>query len=216
MRCNRVALRKIAGSTILATSKITHDMIIVSPFIEDKSNTTNYNDDNGNNAQFFISIVRGKAIIRWGNEDMKISVNSIDVRGSIADGPGIRVVVYLQGCERRCQGCHNPSTWDPNAGETMEVDVLARFLKENAENSRITISGGEPLLQSEALLELLSYLNGFDVTLYTSYELEEVPESLLNHLSYIKVGRFIEELNCSTMAYVGSTNQRFISLREST
>lgn len=146
---------------------------------------------------------------------MKIAVNSIDVRGSIADGPGIRVVVFLQGCERRCDGCHNPSTWDRNAGEMMEVESLARLIKEHAVNGRVTISGGEPLLQCEAVLELMSYLNGFDVALYTSYELEEVPKTLLDRLCYIKVGRFIKELTCSTMAYVGSRNQRFISLRES-
>ena len=50
-----------------------------------------------------------------------ICINSIDFKGSICDGPGIRTVIYLQGCDFHCVGCHNPQTWDMNKGYIIPV-----------------------------------------------------------------------------------------------
>jgi anaerobic ribonucleoside-triphosphate reductase activating protein len=95
----------------------------------------------------------------------------------------------------------------------MSVQELADQLIEKCYNRKITISGGEPMCQSEALFELLEKLEGFDVCLYTSYELDEVPEKILSKIKYVKVGAYREELRCTTIPYIGSSNQQFIKVR---
>ena len=145
-----------------------------------------------------------------------IRINSIDARGSICDGPGIRIVLFLQGCTRHCPNCHNPSTWDTEAGTAVEERELAEQLAERSVIRRITISGGEPLLQKAALIELLKELKGrgFEVALYTGYEWDEIPESVLSLLDYIKVGSYVDALRTTVAPYVGSMNQKFIKLGE--
>ncbi len=73
------------------------------------------------------------------------------------DGPGIRYVLFMQGCPMRCLYCHNPDTWDLKAGEEITVrEVMDEFKKNRAfyEKGGITVSGGEPLLQMEFVTEL--------------------------------------------------------------
>ncbi len=75
------------------------------------------------------------------------------------DGPGIRYVLFLQGCPMRCLFCHNPDTWDPTAGEVITPEeVIAEYNKNRAfyEHGGITVTGGEPLLQVEFLTELFT------------------------------------------------------------
>ena len=141
-----------------------------------------------------------------------LRVNSIMKNPSLCDGFGYRTVVFLQGCNLHCPGCHNKSTWDINKGTLFEVKELANLLKEKAFNKKITISGGEPLLQKEALLELLKELKDFDLCLYTGHEIEEVPEDILKYLKYIKVGKFMLEERTSTTPFVGSKNQKFVRI----
>ena len=85
-------------------------------------------------------------------------IHSIESMG-LVDGPGIRTVVFFQGCNLRCQYCHNPDTWDLCAGEEMTVDEvinkIKRFKPYFKNNGGVTFSGGEPLMQPEFLLELL-------------------------------------------------------------
>ncbi|MBW8003130.1 MAG: 4Fe-4S cluster-binding domain-containing protein [Planctomycetes bacterium] len=144
---------------------------------------------------------------------MNIIINSIDYKGSIAEGPGIRTVLFLQGCDQRCEGCHNAKTWDTDKGKPVQIIDLANEIRQNTVNANLTISGGEPLMQVPAILELLNLLNDFNVALYTGCELEEVPKELLQRLDYIKVGKYDKEKHCTTIDYIGSTNQRFIDLR---
>ena len=87
-----------------------------------------------------------------------LRINSIMKNPSLCDGYGYRTVVFLQGCNLHCPGCHNKSTWALDKGTLIEVSKLAQFLREKAINKKVTISGGEPLLQKEALLELLEEL----------------------------------------------------------
>lgn len=143
---------------------------------------------------------------------MKMRVHSIDYRGSIVDGPGIRAVLFVQGCELRCPGCHNPSTWDTHKGKTVKTEDLIIELRAKVPNKKLTISGGEPLLQQQAIHELLEGLSDFDVALYTGFELESVPKEIIEHLRYIKVGRYIKEKSSTIIPYVGSSNQKFIDL----
>lgn len=141
-----------------------------------------------------------------------IRVNSLDVWGSVVDGPGIRTVVFLQGCSRRCAGCHNPQTWDFEAGHTLSVCELAQSIHAACRNRRLTISGGEPLEQAEQVGALIDLLPEFEVTLYTGHQLEAVPVFLLAKVRYLKVGEYRDEERTSTEPYIGSRNQRFIDL----
>lgn len=143
-----------------------------------------------------------------------LRLNKIIFNSSIVDGPGIRTVVFFQGCALRCEGCHNPHTWDFNSGYEMPIDQLFKTLSDNCINRKITLSGGEPLLQYEGLRKLLELLkeNNFDIALYTGYE--KMPEELLKYLDYIKLGPFVKELRTTTTPFIGSSNQVFINLKE--
>ena len=88
-------------------------------------------------------------------------VHSIESMG-LVDGPGIRTVIFLQGCRLRCKYCHNPDTWAEKASENMILspeDLLKRILRFKpyfGSDGGVTFSGGEPLLQSEFLCEILT------------------------------------------------------------
>jgi len=89
---------------------------------------------------------------------MKGNIHSIETFGTV-DGPGIRYVLFLQGCLLRCQFCHNADTWEMHTGNEVEVKEIIEDLTEylpfiNASGGGITVSGGEPLLQLPFLLEL--------------------------------------------------------------
>lgn len=144
---------------------------------------------------------------------MKIVLNSINYSGSVVDGPGIRTVLFVQGCEMRCPGCHNFSTWDMRNGKTVDTEELIADLRTKSLNKKLTISGGEPLLQYQAVHELVRGLADFDIALYTGFELEQVPKEIMKHLRYIKVGKYIQEKRSTIMPYVGSSNQEFIDLK---
>lgn len=140
---------------------------------------------------------------------MKVYINSIKFNRSLVDGPGVRTVVFFQGCDLHCKGCQNPATWDMKAGEQVCVADLANLLKKEVTNRKITISGGEPLTQKEALIELIKQLDGFDIALYTGHQKDDVPQEVISKIKYLKTGPFVEELKTTTTPYVGSTNQMF-------
>lgn len=91
-------------------------------------------------------------------------IHSLESMG-LVDGPGIRTVVFLQGCALRCRYCHNPDTWDPaGSAQTVTpaelVDKLSRYKPYYGENGGVTFSGGEPLLQPDFLAECLALCHG--------------------------------------------------------
>ena len=89
--------------------------------------------------------------------EVKGRVHSVETFG-LVDGPGVRYVIFVQGCRMRCKYCHNPETWDLTAGEektAKEVFEKAyRYKNYWGKNGGITISGGEPLLQIEFVTEI--------------------------------------------------------------
>lgn len=94
-------------------------------------------------------------------------IHSVESLGSV-DGPGIRFVVFMQGCSFRCQYCHNPDTWDRNGGMLRSVkDVFDEIYSLRNYFTRsdggVTVSGGEPLLQIEFLDELFRLCKEFDI-----------------------------------------------------
>ena len=89
-------------------------------------------------------------------EEGKGAIHSIETFGSV-DGPGVRYVIFLQGCRMRCQFCHNADTWKIMEGSEKAEDVLRKALRYKPywkHSGGITVSGGEPLLQIDFLLEL--------------------------------------------------------------
>ena len=140
---------------------------------------------------------------------MKVYINSIKFNRSLVDGPGVRTVVFFQGCDLHCKGCQNPSTWEMKNGTEMTTDELVTILEKEVVNKKVTFSGGEPLMQVDALIDIVKKLEGFDIAVYTGHEFEEVPKELLDNIIYIKTGSFKEELKSTVKPYVGSTNQEF-------
>ncbi|MGN0478820.1 MAG: pyruvate formate-lyase-activating protein [Hominenteromicrobium sp.] len=92
---------------------------------------------------------------------MQGRVNSVQSLGAV-DGPGLRYIVFLQGCPLRCEYCHNPETWDRLGGELRTAEELCRTILRYrpyfGETGGVTVSGGEPLLQPEFVAELFSLL----------------------------------------------------------
>ncbi len=88
-------------------------------------------------------------------------IHSFETCGTV-DGPGLRYVIFLQGCPMRCQYCHNPDTWEPGKGEVLTVDeVLKSFYNNLAfyRNGGVTVTGGEPMMQMDFLIELFEKLH---------------------------------------------------------
>ena len=100
-------------------------------------------------------------------------IHSFESFGTV-DGPGIRFVVFMQGCPMRCRYCHNPDTWNPKGGTQMTAEEVARevlkYKNYFAERGGVTVSGGEPLFQLDFVLELFSLLKkkGISTCLDTS------------------------------------------------
>ena len=89
---------------------------------------------------------------------MKGRIHSLESFGTV-DGPGVRYVVFVQGCPMRCAYCHNPDTWEMNAGTLMEPEEILQNYERNEpfyNGGGITVTGGEPLMQIDFLLELFT------------------------------------------------------------
>ena len=93
-------------------------------------------------------------------------IHSFQSLGTV-DGPGVRSVIFMQGCPLRCICCHNPDTWDFAGGEVSGADALCekvlRYKSYFGSQGGVTVSGGEPLMQAEFLLELFKKLKKYEV-----------------------------------------------------
>jgi anaerobic ribonucleoside-triphosphate reductase activating protein len=145
---------------------------------------------------------------------------------SIVDSPGIRTVIWTQGCPHNCLGCHNPSTHDFSLGELVDVsDVLDR-IDDLSFQDGITFSGGDPMCQADACLEIAKYARGkgLNIWCYTGYTFEQLlimgkaKKSIIEFLNNIDVlvdGKFMMEFKSLDCQYRGSTNQRLIDVKKS-
>lgn len=156
---------------------------------------------------------------------MKIRVSGF-TRESVVDGPGIRAVVYAQGCPHQCPHCHNPSTWDPEGGYELDIDDIVGLVRDTGLLRGITISGGEPFLQAGPAAELAARIKdlGLDVVVYTGYTFEELLEMsrsdpatarLLNLTDILIDGPYRHEERDLALAFRGSRNQRVIDVKRS-
>ncbi|MBC3805475.1 anaerobic ribonucleoside-triphosphate reductase activating protein [Acetobacterium fimetarium] len=146
------------------------------------------------------------------------------VRESIVDGPGIRFVVFAQGCPHHCDGCHNPSTHDFNGGNLVAVDAIINEMKKNPLLDGITLSGGEPFEQPEAFGELAERARelGYHVMAYTGYTYEKLLTKkdeqrlrLLENTDLLVDGKFEMKKKSLLLKFKGSKNQRIIDVKKS-
>lgn len=141
---------------------------------------------------------------------IKGKIHSLQSLGTV-DGPGIRFVVFMQGCNLRCGCCHNPDTWELDGGtEYAPEQILQKVLRCKeyfGEAGGITISGGEPLLQSEFCYELFSLCkkSGINTCLDTSgsvlndgvKKLLTVTDRVLLDIKYTNAADYLEHVGCS-------------------
>ena len=119
-------------------------------------------------------------------EQLTARIHSFESFGTV-DGPGIRFVVFMQGCPLKCKYCHNRDTWDSCSGTIYTIhEVLEKILKAKtyieASNGGVTISGGEPLLQADFVLKLFKELKKFNI------------HTAIDTAGSLKINKKIEEL----------------------
>ena len=148
------------------------------------------------------------------------------VQDSIVDGPGFRFVVFAQGCDLRCEGCHNPATWERGGGEDIPVDELVAEMLGNPLTDGLTLSGGEPFLQAAECEKLAAAARkeGLNVWAYTGFSFEEIyakskvePSTLglLRLLDVLVDGPFKLSQRTLSLKWRGSKNQRVLDLPKS-
>ena len=144
---------------------------------------------------------------------------------STVDGPGLRFVIFTQGCPHACEGCHNPSSWPNEGGKEFSVKEVIRMLRKQAKTRRgVTFSGGEPFLQAEGLTQVAAAAHemGLDVVSYTGFTYDEILEeadpdklALLASCDILIDGKYKHEERDISLRFCGSTNQRVIDVAKS-
>ena len=151
----------------------------------------------------------------------------------IADGPGVRVSLFVSGCRHHCKGCFNSETWDFQYGNpyTKETEEEIIRLLEPGFIQGFTLLGGEPF-EPENQVELVKLLKRIretypkkDIWCYSGYLYDvdmipggkvytEVTEEMLSYIDVLVDGKFVEELKDITLVFRGSSNQRILHLKE--
>lgn len=143
---------------------------------------------------------------------------------TIADGDGLRLSIYFSGCSHNCFGCHNPDSHAPEKGVLLDSVLAAEIVNKVNTNpllDGITLSGGDPMFNPEALLEFLKFLKEKtkkNIWCYTGYTYEQLLKDPLRAecLKYIDTlvdGPFIMALRDPSLSFRGSTNQRILPLK---
>ena len=149
---------------------------------------------------------------------------------SMREGPGIRYVIWVQGCSLKCKGCFNPHFWSQHGGSSRDIDSLLHDViaarNKFPEIEGVTFLGGEPFEQPEALAELSQKLQelDFSIMVFSGYTMAELKDeksshyvSRLNFLSSIDLlvdGRYQQDNVDIDRPWVGSKNQEFHFLTE--
>lgn len=141
---------------------------------------------------------------------------------STADGAGFRLVLFLAGCSHHCPGCHNPHSWEIEAGHVYPVAEVAGTLADRLETgpyAGLTLSGGDPLYQSQAVDLLLRLLRerhpDLNVWCYTGYRYEQiVHRPVLRRIDILVDGPYVASLRESAGPFRGSANQRLLHLEQ--
>lgn len=161
--------------------------------------------------------------------DTKPTVRNVPIRlfgtasDSIVDGPGLRFVIFVQGCPHACPGCHNPQSHDPNGGTLSSTTELWEKIAARPEIAGVTFSGGEPFTHAEALSEIGKAVRamGKTVMTYSGYTYERLLDmartdphirALLSCTNYLVDGPFVLAQRDITLKYRGSKNQRILDI----
>lgn len=137
----------------------------------------------------------------------------------MSNGDGLRVVLWLAGCEHHCDGCQNPITWNPDDGLKFDDKAKFEIFKELEKEyiAGITFSGGDPLHENnaEGVLKLIKEIRqkfpNKTIWLYTGYRMEEltgVRKEVAHSCDVVVDGKFIKELADVNYPWAGSTNQK--------
>lgn len=148
------------------------------------------------------------------------------VEDSIVDGPGIRLAIFTQGCYHNCEGCHNKHTQDPYGGYWVTAGEIIDRVTHNPLCGGITLTGGEPVEQSEALIPVAQAVRDMkkNVWMYTGYTWEQLfikmrsdhhIEELLHLVDVLVDGKFEISMRNLDLMYRGSVNQRLIDVQKS-
>ena len=142
----------------------------------------------------------------------------------IANGPGVRVSLFVSGCDHKCKGCFNPETWNYHYGRVFTAKTFRDILEPLDRDSiaGLTILGGEPLaprnqhiVTTVCRLVKEKYPNK-DIWIYTGYSYDEVKDhAITNFIDVLVDGPFIEDLKDISLKYRGSSNQRIIDVKAS-
>lgn len=152
----------------------------------------------------------------------------------VANGPGIRISLFVSGCTHHCKGCFNEEAWDFNYGQpftSKEIDYITDYLN-NPHIAGLSILGGEPMepANQKGILPLLKKVKELypqkSIWLYSGYDFEHdilakmrdkypYTNEILSYLDVIVDGKFIEEQKNISLRFKGSNNQRIILVKES-
>lgn len=145
----------------------------------------------------------------------------------IADGTGIRVSIFVQGCTFNCQGCFNPETHDFNGGKEFTQETLSKLMElcENPIIKGLSVLGGEPL-HSNNVDEVFNIVSTFkkrfpkkDIWLWSGFQFEDIikdnkRKKIIEQIDFLIDGRFIEAKRNLKLRWAGSENQRFIDIKK--
>ena len=141
----------------------------------------------------------------------------------ISNGPGIRVSLFVQGCNRHCDGCFNSETWDYDKGQIFNQSIQELFLDLGKEKkiTGFSILGGEPLDQDERMLELIKKIKerypDKTIWMWTGHTYEDLTDKQMEIVKLIDVlvdGPFIISQKCPGKRFRGSMNQRIIDIKK--
>jgi len=145
---------------------------------------------------------------------------------SIVDGPGLRTVIWTQGCGHHCEGCQNPQTWDFEGGGLVPLEMIYDAIDELEYQDGITFSGGDPMYQPYPCSLIAKYCKekGYNIWVYTGFTYDEIMKMskkdpiYLEFLKYVDVlvdGRFMLKERDLNLLFRGSRNQRLIDIPKS-
>ena len=145
---------------------------------------------------------------------------------SLVNGPGIRRVLFAQGCRHNCKGCFNPDTHDFNGGVDYDIEKLINDIKFNPLIKGVTFSGGDPFEQAEQFAYIAKELKacGKNIWCYTGYTFEYILahryerkgwDELLQNIDVLVDGKFEQDKWDPKLKFRGSSNQRIIDVKNS-
>lgn len=148
------------------------------------------------------------------------------IHESLTNGPGMRRVLFAQGCRHNCKGCFNSHTHNFNGGQTFNIDNIVTDIKKNPLIKGVTFSGGDPIEQAEAFSLIAKEVRKLNknVWCYTGYTFEEILKNsekdsalkeLIKNIDVLVDGKFDISKKDDGLKYRGSSNQRIIDVKRS-